>query len=190
MFDWVPNSINFVLANKANNIAVYESKKKAVLLMKRKLELPFRNGNAFERALNYYKSQEPVSSQEEESLKIDIQKLFSEDISFRYSEINSILQEWNEIDSCLSELFYLIRDGEPDRYNEIMRALENEVNDDYSCSSALDKLHIEAIRYIPEPELCSLDYRELESKFYNAKLQYEAAADELFHEMIAEIANV
>lgn len=182
--------INTIMKNgHSDNIAMYESKKNTVLMMKKKLDSPFRNGTVFEKTLNICGSSVPVTEIEEERLEIDVEKLFSKNIVFRYEEIKEMVKEWKIIDFELDELLDNVRYGEPERFDMIVKAMEGELNDDGLLSPELDRLTITLHRRKQDNDWVRYDYRELEMQFDEKAVQYEEAATAILKERIEEITE-
>ena len=191
---WVLSLLNeaesLLGAKRSNDIALYNNKKETILLMKNKLETPFPNYNTFEQALYGKGKASQVDRLDEESLALDVQKLFSEDINFRYSQITAILQEWRRVDADLRDLLENIYYGEPEKYSVVIDAIKREQNEDYSLSDVLDHLSINAIVQNTDYKLKNYDYRNLQEKYNEIEQQYYAAAKALMEDMLDEIAAV
>jgi len=178
---------NHHIAQKANDIALYEIKAQVYFQTKKYFEYPFNYRTAYQQICDIPPSFCRLSKEDIEKLEFDIEHLFSENVLIRYKELRAILAEIKNIDFELGELFSAIQDGEPERYFQIKEAL---LSDEYTETSEklLDNLEICFVTPQPERRREVYNYRELESEYEEQKEQYIAGINALLDEMESEIA--
>ena len=193
-WQWALNAGELLLelfhSKHTNLISEYEPKVKTLLMLEKLLATPFPGGSAYDRLLGNIAKNDQKSEYNLTELNIGINKLYSEEVNTRYSEINAILEEWRNVNCDINELFQLIEDGQPEQFEVIKEEIEKEIyNDDY-YSNDLNKLEIWPIDYYGvEPSLKQLNYRDLETKFNIFAQQYRAAVEAIIEKMKDEITN-
>lgn len=179
---------NHRIAQKANNIALYDKKAQVYFQTKNYFEHPFNYRTAYEQICDIVPSFCKLSKEDIEKLEFDIEHLFSENVVHRYRELCEILTELRNIDFDLSELFGAIRDGEPERYFQIKEALFSEENTENS-EEILDNLKIRFVTPQPEQQREVYNFRELENEYMGQVDQFKAGIIALLDEMGGEIAH-
>lgn len=179
---------NHFIAQKANDVALYDKRVQVYFQTKKYLEHPYNYRTAYEQICDIAPTFCELSKEDIEKLEFDIEHLFSENVLFRYTELCAILAEMKNINFDLIELFNAIQDGEPDRYFQIREALlSNECTE--TSENILDNLEIRFVTPQPEQRREVYNYRELESEYMLQQQQYVAGINPLLEEMASEIAH-
>lgn len=179
---------NHRIAQKANNIALYEQKSQVYFQAKQYFENPFNYRTAYERVCDITPSFCKLSKEDIEKLEFDLEHLFSESVLLRYKELCAMLEEIRDINLDLIELFDAIRDGKPEMYSQIKEALIHDEDTEHS-KKILDDLEICFVTPQPERRRAVYNYRDLEKEYMCQMEQYKAGAAVLLNEMDMEIAH-